>query len=48
MSHIFTGLQPLTEFSISIVACNVVGYSSNCEMEYTTGPMWEDDLVSVC
>ena len=47
-SYTFTGLQPLTEYNISIAACNVVGCSSNCGVVYTTGPMWEDDLVSVC
>ena len=47
-SYTFTGLQPLTEYDISIPACNVVGCSSNCGVVYTTGPMWEDDLVSVC
>ena len=47
-SYTFTGLQPLTEYNISIAACNVVGCSSNCGVVYTTGPMWEDDFVSVC
>ena len=47
-SFTFTGLQPLTEYNISIAACNVVGCSSNCGVVYTTGPLWEDDFVSVC
>ena len=44
----FTDLDPLTDYSINVSACNEVGCNDNCSIVYTTGAILDEDMVSVC